>query len=215
EGVRIPRRLYQRRGLGPGFRNFLVAAHRRLRPAAGVDIFILPGCCGTGHGGARPCRGQAAAETGRPPPPPRAGRRSFYDPGPPAVRLVLRVAGAVPVFLPGRRRDLSYLRCELALFRALASDRVRSTADLRPLHSHSHDGICVASPTQGGGAPCRRRRRLRSRSTLGAISRASASGAASTRRGSRSASISRPRTAATSCARLAPAPTSSSSRPPT
>jgi glycosyltransferase A (GT-A) superfamily protein (DUF2064 family) len=53
------------------------------------------------------------------------------------------------------RRDLSHLRRELALFRALASDPVGSAADLRSLRSHSRNGVCVASPTQGRGATCR------------------------------------------------------------
>src|SRR5262249_38740631 len=160
-------------------------------------------------------RRHAPAKAGRRPRRRHAARRRFHALGLTALRLVLRLAGAIPLLQSGRRRDLSHLRLQLALFRALASDPVGRSADLHPLHSHSHSGVCVASPTQGGGAPCRRSPRLRSRSIPGAISRASTSGAASTRRDSRFASISSPRTAATSCARPVPAPTRSSSLPPT
>src|SRR5262249_52342237 len=144
-----------------------------------------------------------------------AARGCFHSAPFTALLLVLRVVGAVPVFLSRHWRDLSHLRLRVALFCAVAANAVGKYPDLPALYSYSHRGVCAASPTQGGGIPCRRSRRLKRRSIRGAISRASGSGAAITPRDSRSASISRPPTAAISCAPPARALTPSLSLPPT
>src|SRR5262249_56039231 len=175
----------------------------------------VPGWWGMGCGGVWAWGGGPVGKTGRGSRRRDVARRHFHPFGRTALRLVLRLAGTILVLLSRRRRDLSHLRRKLALLRALAADPVGKPADLRALRSHSRNGICAASPTQGRGAPCRCSPRLSSRSIPGAISRASTSGATSTRRGGRSASISSPRPAATPAPPPAPPPPGNSSRPPT
>src|SRR5260370_3105664 len=51
EGLRLPRRLHQRRRIGPGQRNFPLATHWGDRPAAPASLCVLPACGGGGAGG--------------------------------------------------------------------------------------------------------------------------------------------------------------------
>ena len=110
--------------------------------SASAFVFYVAAAVTT-HGGARPPRRHARSQAGRRSRRRHASRGHVHAPVLTALRLVLRVAGAVPLLLSGRRSALSHLRLQLPLFRALASDAVGGAPDLRPLHSHSHRRVCV------------------------------------------------------------------------
>src|SRR5207245_2996415 len=167
---------------GPGQCTLSLAAPWGDHAAAPTSFRALRGHGGSGVGGPRPLRPHALSKRACGPRGRHVARRCLHSPPSTALHLVLRLAGAIPLLLPRHWGDLPHLRLRVALFRALASNAVGSCPDLPALYSHSHRGVCAASPVQGGGGACQRRRRLTPSSIRGAISRASGSGAAITRR---------------------------------
>src|SRR5262249_20958435 len=211
EGARLPRIVRERGGYRPGRRSFPLAAARSACPAAAACFFaLLPGRpvgSGIACAGHLPPRSKARRGSCRC----HAARRRVHDLVLAALRLVFRLAGAVPLLLSRRRRGLPDLRLRLPLLRALAPRRLGRSRDLWSLRPLAACAICAARPAKIGREPCR----PGLRSIRVATSKASEGEEARRPSVCRSASISRPPTAAFCCVRPARVPTRSSSRRPT